>query len=147
MFKVGIEKLKIIEPKDGIKDPRDNMMLLNGEEIRIEHGQCFRQTRDTIHGKPGDWRRCKADGNFFRETATQRPAEMVMSLWHSSKRTKEIQQQLALIEMEKITTTPANAELLKQAKEPENAEKIREEKRAQKRRAAAANKKRGLKLK
>ena len=32
MFKVGIEKLKMIDPKDDVKDPRDNMMLLTGQK-------------------------------------------------------------------------------------------------------------------
>ena len=72
MLKVGFEKLKVIEHGMDVRDPRDNMMLLTGEEIRIEHGQCFKNRRAGADGKEGWWRRCRADGEFFREVATQK---------------------------------------------------------------------------
>ena len=65
MIKVGIEKLRIFKDGEVGKDPRDNMMLLPGEEMRLEEGQCFRKTRDPPDGVPGYWRRCRADGYFF----------------------------------------------------------------------------------
>ena len=80
MFKVSFEKLRVIEPELDIKDPRDNMMLLTGEEVRIEHGQCFKKTRNSADGKEGYWRRVRADGNFYRETAPQRPADLIQSV-------------------------------------------------------------------
>ena len=146
-FKIGIEKLKVITPEDDIKDPRDNMMLLTGEEIKIEHGQCFRKTRDGANGKTGDWRRCRADGNFFRKTAPQRPADMIQSIWHTAKRFKELQQQIALLEMEKIIENKANSELLAEAKKPEVLAEITKERKAQKKREVTAKKGKGLKIK
>jgi len=116
MLKVGFEKLKVIEHGMDVKDPRDNMMLLTGEEVRIEHGQCFKKTRPGADGKEGIWRRCKADGEFFRVTATQKPVEIIQSMWHNARKSKELQRQIALLEMEKITK--ANPGLMASAKAP-----------------------------
>ena len=84
-----------------IRDPRDSMMLLAGEEVRIEHGECFRKTRSGVDGKEGVWRRCRADGEFYRAASEQKPVEIIQSIWHNARNVKEVQKQIALLEMEK----------------------------------------------
>jgi len=70
---------------------------------------------------------------------------MIQSLWHNARKSKDIQKQIALLEMEKITE--ANEDLLARAKTSENAAEIEKERQAQKRRSIVAKKKKGMKVK
>ena len=72
---------------------------------------------------------------------------MLQSIWHTAKRSKELQQQIALLEMEKIIENKANSELLAEAKKPEVLDEITKERKAQKKREVTAKKGKGLKIK
>lgn len=125
MLKVPLEKLRILQDGEVGKDPRDNMMLLPGEDIRLEDGQCYRKTRDRPDGVPGYWRKCRADGYFFREKAV-RPKDMMISMWHKLKNEKNIiKRYAAILELDKIHT--ANKKLLEDAKAPDVKERIEAE--------------------
>jgi len=66
-------------------------------------------------------------------------------MWHNARKSKDLQRQIALLEMEKITK--ANPGLMASAKEPENAAEIEKEMQAMKRRNIAAKKRGGAKIK
>ena len=119
MIRVGIEKLRVYNEGENAKDPRDNMMLLTGEEVRIdEQGHKFRETA----GK--HWRRCRDDGYWFREKVVK-PVDVVHAMWHGAARSKGMQKEIAIMQMDKILT--ANPELLATTKVPETRAKLEAE--------------------
>ena len=100
IVKIGIGKRNVFKEGEVGKDPRENMMLLAGEEIKLGEGQCFRKTRDSKHGKPGYWRKYRGDGNFFKEKV-ERSDDVIISLWHNVEGSKPMQQYAAILELEK----------------------------------------------